>query len=219
MQLGGRLVELYQQLVVLADEGELQVLYLLVRHYGSGLFLVDVRLDNVEGIDEQVVAYGNVRRCLRLRVELVAYLALVVQIDFPAVEVGHRLDVVVLLTLLAVEAQVGQQAILVALRTLRGVGVEERLRQCLCEEEQFIDVTLQRRLAFLRLRRAREDVAAGTDERIAAADTAQAIGAEAGAQFLVNIDVSHVAPAVHRHGVMVPLVVAPVARYLCGKTI
>ena len=108
-----------------------------------------------------------------------------------------------------VEAQIGQQTGLVAVRTLRRVGLDERLRQSLSEDNQLVHITLQRRVA----------VDGSADAGLSAADAAQAVGSEGRAQLRVHVDVGHVVGAVHRHGIVVPLVVAPVASQLSGKAV
>ena len=73
-----RLVEFHQHLISASDERELQVRHLLVRHYGSSILLVEVCQHNVLIVHEQIVANQCVGRLLRLRIELVARLAMVV---------------------------------------------------------------------------------------------------------------------------------------------
>ena len=214
VQLRVRLVEFHQHLVAASDERELQVGHLLVGHHRCSVLLVEVRQHHILIVHEQVVAHQYVSGLLRLWVELIARLALVIEIEFLAIDIGHQLDAVVLLALLAVEAQVGQQTGLVAVGALRRIGLDELLRQCLSKEQQFVDVTLQRSLSVLSQQGVLlvdDVVAAGTDERIAAADAAKAVGFEGGNELLVHVDVGHAAAAVHGHGVVVPLAVAPVA--------
>ena len=175
VQSGGRFVDLHEQLVALTDEAELQVLHLLVGHNGCCLIGVEVLHDDIFCINEHVVAHQCVGRFLRLRVELIAWLALVVQIDLLAVSVRYHFQVVVLLALDAVEAQVSHQTGLVASRALRGVSADELLRQSLGKEHQFVHVTLQWCQAILSQQSVLlvdDVVAACTDERIAAADAA-----------------------------------------------
>ena len=217
VQSGGILVDIHQQLVAPADETELQVLHLLVGHHRCCLCLVEVLLDDSFVIDEQVVTYQCARWLLRQRIELIAWLTLIVQIDLLAVGVRHQFDAVVLLALLAVECQVSHQSGLVAVRTLRSVGTDELFGQCLCKEHQFVYVTLHGigTVHDLYIAILLQLVVAGcTDERISAADAAQAVGLEVGAYFLIYIDVGHVACTVHRYGEVVPVAVAPVARNL-----
>ena len=222
VQSGSILVQFNQHLVTLSDEAELQILHFLVRHHGSCLSIVEVLLNGIYLIDEQVVAYQRFGRLLRQWVELIAWFALVVQIDLLAVVVRHQFDAVVLLTLLAVETHVGQQTRLITVRTLRRVGADKLLRQCLSKEQQFIHVTLQGIVAILHLYIAvflHHIVAGSTDERIATTDAAKAVGFEGLAQFLIHINVRHVAGAIHRHSEVVPLTIAPVAWHLCLETV
>ena len=217
VQSGSSFVELYHQLVVATYERELQVLHLLVRLHRCCRCIVEALHHRIGTFYEQVVAYQCARWLLRQRIELIAWLTLIVQIDLLAVGVRHQFDAVVLLALLAVECQVSHQSGLVAVRTLRSVGTDESLGQCLCKEHQFVYVTLHGvgTVYYLYIAILLQLVVAGsTDERISAADAAQAVGLEVGAYFLIYIDVGHVACTVHRHGEVVPVAVAPVARNL-----
>ena len=63
-----------------------------------------------DSVGKQVVAYWDTCRLLRLRIKLIAHLTHVVQIYLSAILVCHRLDGVVLLTLLTFERQVCHQS-------------------------------------------------------------------------------------------------------------
>ena len=136
-------VDAHQHLVVLAGEAELQVRQFLVGHHGCCRLAGDVAQHFVLRGHEHVVAHRCRGGLLRHWVQFIAHLAHVVQIDLLAPRVGHRLDAVVLLPLLPVEREIGQQTGLVALRTLRGVGLDKRQRQCLLEHAEFVEVTSQ----------------------------------------------------------------------------
>ena len=79
VQLGSRLVEFNHDLVALADEAEVQVRHVLVRHHGSSHFGVDAGHDRLRAILEQVVADRCACRLARHGVFLVSHLAFVVQ--------------------------------------------------------------------------------------------------------------------------------------------
>ena len=119
-------VDAHQHLVVLAGETELQVRQFLVGHHGGCRLAGDAAQDFVGRTDEHIVAHRCRGGLLRHGVQFIAHLAHVVQVYLLTPRVGHRLDAVVLLPLLAVEGEIGQQTGLVALRTLRGVCLDER---------------------------------------------------------------------------------------------
>ena len=54
---------------------------------------------------------------------------------------------------------------------------------------------------------------------MSATDTTKTVGSKRGEQLLINIDICHVDTAVHRHGEVVPLTVAPVAWNLNSKAV
>ena len=219
VQFGGRLFEGYHHLVALADEAVLQVGQLLVWQHRSSLCSIDVVQNHLLIIRKLILACRSLCRLLRLWVEFIDDVTIGVALYDLTICIRHHDDRVVRLPFLTVEAQIGLQTSLVAVRTLLGEGLDERLRQCLCKEGQFVDVTLHGIGAVLCLCTAGGCVAACTDERIAAADATQIVSLEGSAQLLINVDVSHVVGTVHRHGVMVPLVVAPVAWNLDGEAV
>ena len=176
-----------------------------------------MRQDGCLVILELISAGRSLRRLLRLWVEFIDDVTIVVTLNHLTIYIRFHLYRVVRLQFLAVEAQIGHQTGLITVRALLRVGVDERLRQSLCKEAEFINVTLQRCRAVIRV--LVNDIACSTDERSTAADTTQTISLEGCAQLLVHIDVSHVACTVHRHGVVVPLVVAPVTFHLDGEAV
>ena len=222
VQFGWSLIEFYHQLVASADEAELQVRHFLIRNNRCCIGSVDALLDNIDIVNKQIVAYQYVGRFLRCRVKLIAWLALVVQVKLLAVSIRHCFDSIILLAFLTVEAQISHQACLVTVRTLRRVSADKLLRQSLSKEQQFIHVTGHSIVTVNYIYSAivlTHFVACSTDERITAADATKAVCLEGCFQILINIYVSHVASAVHCHGVVVPLVVAPIAWDLGSKAV
>ena len=222
VQLRGRLINLDEYLVVLTDERELQVGHVIIGHHRCCLLVSESLQDDIFCIGKHVVAHQSVGRLLGLRVELIAWLALVVEIEFLAVGVGHQFEVVVLLALYAVETQVGLQTGLVAIGALRGIGADELLRQCLCKEHQFVHVARHSVVGINHLHvaiLAHHVVAGSADERIAAADASQRVGLEGRAYLFVYIYISHVASSIDGHGEVVPATVAPVAGHIYGKAV
>ena len=222
VQLRGSLVHVHQQLVSLTHVTEVQVLQFLVGHYRSSRCVGDVCEYHVDGVNEYIVTHRRRGRLAGLRVKLIADITVGILIDLLAVRISHRHKRIVLLTLLAVERQVGQHTSLITTRALRRIGLDERLWQGLSEEAELVDVTRQPVASIdgdyivlcIKL-----FVQCCTDERSTTADTTEAIGSEGGAQFLIDVDIGHVEATVHRHGEVVPLVVAPVARNLDGLTV
>ena len=127
--------------------------------------------------------------------------------------VGMEHVVVVLDALLAVEAHVGDESLLVALRTLHAVALDERLRQSLSEEAQLIDVSGERVLLMEHVGTCGSLVIphhiAQVD--VVAVNAAERVGVEAMLERAVEINVGHMMGAVHGHGIVVPLSVAVVA--------
>ena len=222
VQLGSSLVHVDQQLMTLTHEAELQVLQFLEGHYRSSRLVGDVSLDYVDRINEHVVTYRRGGRLAGHRVFLITDIAVGIQMDLLAISIRQHLDLVVLLTLLTVEGQVGQQTSLIAIRTLRRVGLDERQRQSLCKEAELIDVTSQPvagvdgnslSVSILLL------ILGSTKHWDTTTDSTEAVGSKRGAQLLIDVDVNHVDTTVHRHGVVVPLSVTPVARNLHSEAV
>ena len=217
VQLGSSLVELYHHLVTSADEAVLQVSHLLVRQYRSSLCLIDVAHDDILAIRKLIPASRSLCRLLGLGIKFIDDVTIGITLYYLTIYIRYHFDGVVRLQFLTVEAQISLQTSLITVRALLRVGVDERLRQGLSEEAELVDITLQRSCAVVSV--LVDHIAACTDERIATADTTQCIGLEGSAYLLVYVDVSHVASTVHGHRIVVPLVVAPVARYLDSEAV
>ena len=191
-----KLVEVHQQLVVAPDIAEVQVAQFLVGLHRSADVLVNVLTDEVVGIDEHGVA-------------LIGFLAVQVVVYLLAQHVGTQHDVAVLLPLLAVEVQIGDEALLRAADGLGAVALDERHRQCLLEEADAVEVSRHRVVLVQHV--VVESLLMPyhvAKVEVFARHTAEVLGRELCLQHIVDVDAGHLVGAVDGHGVVVPGVVA-----------
>ena len=217
------LVDVDHDLVASSCVAEFEVLEFQVGLHGCGIRLVDVIEHHLvcDRLGEWIVTLKRGGRLLCLAVNLVDEIAVVILVDLAAVDVGLELEVIVLLSLLTVETDVGEQSSLLARRALVHVGLDEVEWQCLFEETNLVEVTLEpvARAECRRLSVALLLVDGSSEHRGASGDATEAVGWEGRFEYSVDIDVGHTLCAVDGHGIVVPVVVAVVARHLDGESV
>ena len=188
-----RLVEVDDEFVVLGGETELDVLlHTQVAHRGEvGLVGQGRYVFPDEGV------------------HLVGVVAALVDVAFHALGGEGQFVGVVHLLLVLAERQVGQQSQFVAFGADVVVVVDDVGRHGGLPETEVVDVSGQ--FVFHGRHRA-PVVVAGTQVEPVRRDAAERVDGKGRAERVVHVDVAHIARAVHRHGVVVPFVVAVVAR-------